>query len=93
LLDIIAKNSQQKSPATEINGRVVLQPNVWYTCPTGKVATVKGKVTCTGLGAASQARCSVAGIIKYRWEAIVGGTVRIPYPDDIGGYSNQVGVF
>jgi len=73
LLDIIAKNTQQKSPAFEINGREIVQPFIWYTCPAGKIARVKGTVICTGFGAASQPRFSVAGVIKYRW----GNTINI----------------
>jgi len=71
LLDIIAKNPQQKSPSVEINGREIVQPFVWYTCPPNKTARVKGTVVCTGLGAAAEARFSVAGVIKYRWIPVV----------------------
>jgi len=73
LLDIIAKNVQQKSPAFEINGREVVQPFVWYTCPAGKIARVKGTINCTSLGAAAQARFSAAGVIKYRWARTLAG--------------------
>jgi len=72
-------------PETALNGRVVLQPNTWYTCPTGKKAIVKGRVTCTGLGAAAQARFSVAGTIMFRWEA-QGTGINVSVPDDTAIY-------
>jgi len=67
LPQIISRNQVQKIPTFEINGRVVLQPNTWYTCPTGKVAIVKGTVICTGTGAGAEARFAAAGVIKNRW--------------------------
>jgi len=57
----------QKIQEREINARVVLQPHTWYTCPTGKVAKVKGSVQCTGRGAAATASFEVAGIIMFTW--------------------------
>jgi len=90
LLDIIAKNPQQKSPATEINGRVVLQPHVWYTCPVGKIAKIKGRVVCTGLGAAGEARYSQAGIIVYRWQGSP-PNLGMALPDDTSVWTNSVG--
>jgi len=58
----------QRIPEFEINGRVVIQPNTWYTCPVGKKARVKGQVQCTGRGAAATADFVAAGIIMYRWD-------------------------
>lgn len=66
---------------TALNVRVVLQPNTYYTCPTGKKAIIKGRVTCTGLGAAAEARFSVAGVILFRWIANVGTTTNTSIPD------------
>lgn len=57
----------QKIPTFEINGRVVLQPNTWYTCPAGKKAIVKGRVQCTGRGAAANADFNAAGIFMFSW--------------------------
>jgi len=57
----------QKLQEREINGRVVLQPNTWYTCPAGKTAKVKGCIQCTGTGAAATADLIAAGIIIFRW--------------------------
>jgi len=67
LPQIIARNQAQKIPTFEINGRVVLQPNTWYTCPTGKKAIVKGRVQCTALGAAALADFNAAGVAMFRW--------------------------
>jgi len=68
---IIAKTAIQKTPAIGINVRTILQPNVYYTCPAGKVARVKGSVICTGRGAAAEARFLINGVIKLRWVANV----------------------
>jgi len=54
-------------PEFEINDRVVLQPNTWYTCPAGKKARVKGSVQCTGRGAAATADFIAAGVVMFRW--------------------------
>jgi len=57
----------QKIPTFEINGRIVVQPNTWYTCPTGKKAIVKGSVQCTGRGAAANADFNAAGLLMFSW--------------------------
>jgi len=67
LPQVISRNQTQKISAVPLTGRVVLQPNTWYTCPTGKKAIVKGKVQCTGLGAAATATFTIAGVIMYEW--------------------------
>jgi len=46
-------NSYKKIQEDSINGRIVVQPHVWYTCPTGKKAIIKGQAVCTGTGAAA----------------------------------------
>jgi len=60
-------NVSQKIQSFEINDRIVVQPNTWYTCPAGKKAIVKGRVQCTGLGAAAQANFLIAGVVMFRW--------------------------
>jgi len=65
---LIPSNVVQKIPTNEINGRVIIQPNTWYTCPTGKKAIVKGKVQCTGRGAAATADFVAAGIVMFTWD-------------------------
>jgi len=67
LPQIVSRNQAQKIQSVEINGRVVIQPNTWYTCPTGKKAIVKGRVQCTGLGAAATADFNAAAILMFRW--------------------------
>ena len=68
LPQIISRNQTQKIPETPITGRVVLQPNTWYTCPAGKKARIKGTILCTGLGAAGTADLLGAGDILFRWD-------------------------
>lgn len=63
-----ASNQVQKIPEFEINGREVVQPFTWYTCPAGKKARVSGSVQCTGRGAAATADFIAAGIIWFRWD-------------------------
>jgi len=74
---IIAKTAIQKSPAIAINVITLLQPNVYYTCPAGKVAHVKGTVTCRFQGAGNEMRFNIAGDIVARWQPAIpagGGT-------------------
>lgn len=60
-------NQSQKIATIEINDRIVLQPHVWYTCPAGKRAIVKGCVQCTSRGAAATADFIAAGVVMFRW--------------------------
>jgi len=83
LLDIVAKNTQQKSPAIAINIRTLIQPHVYYTCPVGKIAKVTGKVGCTFRGAATESRFNFAGIIMFAWVTAAKKTV-VP-AQDVGG--------
>jgi len=69
LPQIISRNQVQKIASVSITARVVLQPNTWYTCPTGKKAIVKGSVQCTGRGAAADASFEVASIEMFKWTA------------------------
>jgi len=77
-VEIIPKNVSQIQAKFSITDRVVIQPNTWYTCPTGKKAIVKGSVQCTSTGAAASADFVVAGTIMYRWlETLVREDYRI----------------
>jgi len=67
LPQIVSRNQAQKIQSFEINDRVVLQPHVWYVCPTGKKAIVKGSIACTGTGAGANADLLVASEIMFRW--------------------------
>jgi len=64
---IQVKTNQSQLAKIPVSGRVTLQPETWYTCPAGKRAVCKGRVICTGTGAAAEARLSFAGIIVFRW--------------------------
>jgi len=76
---ITSRNQVQKIPETEINGRVVLQPNTWYTCPVGKKARVKGTVVCTGRGAAATATFAAAGVVMFTWNRVTAPVAGIDY--------------
>lgn len=67
LPQIISRNVAQKIATLPIVGRVVIQPETWYTCPTGKKAIIKGRVQCTGRGAAATATVKFAGVIMFTW--------------------------
>lgn len=64
---LIPSNVAQKIPTFDVNGRVVIQPETWYTCPTGKKAICKGRVQCTSRGAAAISTFTIAGIIMFQW--------------------------
>lgn len=77
LPQIISRNQAQKIQSFEINDRVVLQGHTWYTCPTGKKAIVKGRVQCTGRGAAADASFNAAGVEMFAWDrstAVIGSS-------------------
>lgn len=75
LPQIISRNQIQKT-----NKRVlplvndVLQPTTWYTCPTGKIAIVKGTCVCDDVGAAGSTFLQFAGVTYALWAASGGGT-------------------
>jgi len=81
LPQVISRNQTQKILGTLISARVVIQPNTWYTCPTGQKATVKGTATCTGLGASANTTLTVAGVVIRR--SISGGATD-PWDRDMG---------
>jgi len=91
LPQIISRNISQKIPTFEINGRVVLQPNTWYTCPTGKKAIVKGQVQCTGRGAAADASFEAAGIVMFSWDGTGAPIGQLNYIDTPRGLSTGSG--
>jgi len=94
LPQIISRNISQKIPSFEINDRVVLQPHVWYVCPTGKKAIVKGRIACTGTGAAANADLLIAGQIMYRW-LTAGAFIQsyIDAPRTLGAGVSQMALF
>jgi len=66
---IISRNPIQKIPTTALNVREVGATLIFYTCPTGKKATIKGSAMCTGLGAAAEVRLEANGIEIINWVA------------------------
>jgi len=96
LPQIIARNQVQKIPFTSITGRVVIQPNTWYTCPTGKKAVVKGRLQCTGLGAAANVDFNAAGILMFRWnntDTPIAAEDYINSPQSLSAGSDQFAFF
>jgi len=96
LPQIITRNQVQKIPFTSITGRVILQPETWYTCPTGKKAVVKGQVQCTGLGAAATVDFTFAGVIMFRWnntDTPAAGEDYINQPRSLSAGTDQFGFF
>jgi len=68
LPQIVARNTIQGIPTTELNTRLVGATLIFYTCPTGKKALIKGQSVCTGLGAATNVRLEADGIAVLRWD-------------------------
>lgn len=62
----VPQNKVQKIPTQRINERVVVHPNTWYTCPTGKKAVAKGLAVCTGTGAAANTDLQASGVTIRR---------------------------
>jgi len=76
----VSTNAVSTIPTVPITPRrTVVQPTTWYTCPAGKKAIVKGKVTCTGTGAGAEGRFVAGGTIMYRWtgSAVTGTNVAV----------------
>lgn len=76
LPQIISRNQVQKTNKRNIALELdVTMPRTWYTCPTGKIAVVKGSTTCQNTGAAATATLAFAGIIHATWLATGGSNV------------------
>jgi hypothetical protein len=73
---VVPLNFAQKIGELSINGNVVLQPNTWYTCPTGKKAIATLRVTCasTGTGAEGRLRDPSDTYNLKRWGNATGST-------------------
>lgn len=83
---IIAKTTSQKLHPVPINDgihRTVVQPTIWYQCPIGKKALVKGTVRCSGTGAAATVDLDIAGVTDIRWRASTGWDIRARYNTDL----------
>jgi len=88
LPQIVSRNNIQKT-----NKRVipwtndVIQPTVWYTCPTGKIAILKGICTCVDTGAAADASLNAQGVRIAHWLA-TGGVTDIN--DPLTGFKESI---
>lgn len=77
LPQIISRNQIQKTNKRMIPfTNDVVQPTTWYTCPTGKVAIVRGSCACADTGAAANADLIINGVVYARWIASGGDTNR-----------------
>lgn len=75
LPQIISRNQIQKTNKRVISlVNVVIQPNTYYTCPTGKIAIVRGTCTCVDFGAAANASLEFDDV-KYATWLVGGGTI------------------
>jgi len=69
LPQVISRTPIQKIPTTALNVREVGATLIFYTCPAGKRAVIKGMAMCTGLGAAAEVRLEANGIEVINWVA------------------------
>jgi len=90
---ITSRNQVQTTPEIQVVGRVVLQPNTWYTCPAGKKAVCKGRVQCTGTGAAATVQFNAAGEILYQWDTGAFGAGYLSEPRALGAASDEMALF
>lgn len=58
-------------PETPIIDNTTVTPAVFYTCPTGKKALIKGEVRCVDRGAAANASFEAAGVVLAIWNTNV----------------------
>jgi len=83
LPQVISRNQVQKT-----NKRTILQqdtgshPITYYTCPTGKIAVIKGNIICSSTGTGSEADLIAGGISQCEWQSSGGGTI-IQVPQDL----------
>lgn len=79
----VPRNSSQKSTASiGINVRKILSPFIFYTCPVGKKAVIRGTALCDSTGAAATVDLRVAGISIAEWQA-AGGVPNPNVPQDL----------
>jgi len=74
LPQIISRNQTQKTNKRTIAlVSTVTQPTTYYTCPTGKIAIVKGTCMCVDLGASASSKMVIGGISYATWHDSGGG--------------------
>jgi len=82
LLDIISKNISQSLAERNIILNTVVTPFIYYTCPAGKRAKIKGWIRCVDRGGATIARFEAAGIRLFAWNTAASqATVANTYED------------
>ena len=65
---VISRNQVQKTNKRMLPLVIdVVQPTTWYTCPTGKVAVVKGFCQCVNAGAAATMNLVLNGVVIADW--------------------------
>lgn len=75
LPQVISRNQVQKTNKRVITWATdVVQPTTWYTCPSNKIAIIKGRCTCDGTGAAATADLNINDVSIAEWQASGGGT-------------------
>jgi len=74
LPQVIPRNQQQRTNKRQLFSNDVLQPVVYYTCPAGKVAIIKGTWLCDDTGAAATVDLNAAGVSIAEVQASGGGT-------------------
>lgn len=76
------RNIVQQINEIQILGVIVIQPNTWYTCPTGKKAIIEGTCVCQNVGAAATTDLNFAGVSHAEWQA-AGGRSDDNIPQDL----------
>jgi len=72
LLDIISKNISQSLAERNIILNTTTTPFIYYTCPVGKRASIKGWVRCVDRGGASNCSFEAAGVVMWIWNTNAG---------------------
>jgi len=80
LPQVISRNQVQKTnKRTVVRSDTSGYPITYYTCPTGKIAQIKGTWLCSDTGAAATVDLNVAGVSYAEVQATGGGTdINIP---------------
>lgn len=63
----VSTNAVATIPTTPIIQNTTVTPAVFYTCPAGKKALIKGEVRCVDRGAAATASFEAAGVVLFIW--------------------------
>lgn len=75
LPQIISRNQIQKTnKRTKLSNDTSGYPITDYTCPSNKIAVIKGTCVCSDTGAAATVDLNAAGVSIAEWQASGGGT-------------------